>query len=104
MDSLIKASSSSGFHKEGLINFNKIKNAELTLKEDSGFTTPSFLEKALNKFNKTNYIYTGLMTGEAIIPIEQTKGSTVLPVIQPHQLEKHFSKIDPKINQKLNFI
>ncbi|AAA50242.1 putative cell-to-cell transport protein [Peanut chlorotic streak virus] len=78
----------------------KIKNnGHLDLESNEGIN-----QKILEKINRKNIIYNGIMCGEQSVPIEQATAKFQAPVVKISQVQERLKKIKETDRKKIGFI
>lgn len=90
----------SGFMQDAIINRKAIRRSDFTLSEKHNFDYKSFA----NIFSRKNVIYFGKMVGEEPIPIEQTKGNIIIPIINQQQIRDRIRQMKESDRSKIAYI
>ena len=90
----------SGFMQDAIINKKAIRRSDFTLSEKHNFDYKSFT----NIFSRKNIIYFGKIVGEEPIPIEQTKGNIIIPIINQKQIRDRIMHMKEHDRSKIAYI
>ena len=90
----------SGFMQDAIINKKAIRRSDFTLSEKHNFDYKSFT----NIFSRKNIIYFGKIVGEEPIPIEQTKGNIIIPIINQKQIRDRIMHMKENDRSKIAYI
>ncbi|CAI0480367.1 unnamed protein product [Linum tenue] len=87
---------------DGVIDIKKIREkTNFTISETHKFITKSFLSKL---FDRENIIKYGKMISEVAVPINQTKGDSLIQVINKEQIRKRLAKLRSEERNKITYI
>ena len=91
----------SGFIQDTIINRTAIRRSNFNLSEKHNFDYSRSLREL---FSRKNIIYFGKMIGEEPIPIEQTQGDIIIPIINKKQIHDRIKQMNEKDRSKIAYI
>ncbi|XP_071728489.1 uncharacterized protein [Rutidosis leptorrhynchoides] len=91
----------SGFMADIMINRKAIRRTNFTLSEKHNFDNN---RKIKDIFSRKNITYFGKMIGEEPVPIEQTKGDILIPIINRKQIRDRMKQMNEKDRTKIAYV
>ena len=91
----------SRFMSDTIINRTAIRRSNFTLSEKHNF---DYTRKLRDLFSRKNIIYFGKIIGEEPVPIEQTKGDIIIPIINKQKISNRIKQMNEKDISKIAYI